>query len=143
MNCGATSPEGARVMGLPPLEGAPQLTETVPVAPPTVEPPTPVLLETTRLARPNVFVSRPTSVSAVVSFILGCVAWFGVPVLGAMGAVISGHFARREIRLSGGRLAGAGFATAGLVLGYVQIVLLASILFIVVLALGAALTFGQ
>lgn len=64
-----------------------------------------------------------TSNLAVVALILGIVSWIFLPLLAAIGAVITGHMGRREIRESGGRLSGEGLATAGIVLGYLNIAL--------------------
>jgi hypothetical protein len=64
-----------------------------------------------------------TSTLAIVSLVSGIVSWFLLPILGAIIAVITGHMAKREIRDSQGRLTGDGMATAGLVLGYLQLVL--------------------
>jgi hypothetical protein len=64
----------------------------------------------------------PTSSAATVSLILGIIAWTVFPLLGAIGAVIAGHIARREIRAANGYMSGDGMATAGLILGYLQIV---------------------
>ncbi|MCU0491442.1 MAG: DUF4190 domain-containing protein [Chloroflexaceae bacterium] len=58
---------------------------------------------------------------AITSMVLGIVGWvFPVLVL-SIGAVVTGHMARAEIRRSGGQLGGDGMAIAGLVLGYLQI----------------------
>lgn len=57
---------------------------------------------------------------AVVSLVLGIAAWLLLPVLGALGAIVTGHLARRDVRKSEGRLDGSGMALAGLVLGYAQ-----------------------
>ncbi len=64
----------------------------------------------------------PTSSAATISLILGIVGWTIFPILGAIGAVIAGHIARREIRASNGYMSGDGMAMAGLILGYLQIV---------------------
>lgn len=64
-----------------------------------------------------------TSTLAIVSLVSGIVCWFLLPILGAIVAVITGHMAKREILDSQGRLTGDGMATAGLVLGYLQLVL--------------------
>jgi hypothetical protein len=63
-----------------------------------------------------------TSTTAIVSLVCGVVGWTVVPFIGALIAVITGHIARGEIRRSAGRVTGGGMATAGLVLGYIQIV---------------------
>jgi len=64
-----------------------------------------------------------TSTLAIVSLITGIATWIILPLIGAIIAIITGHLAKNEIGASMGRLAGSGMATAGLVLGYVQIVL--------------------
>jgi hypothetical protein len=62
------------------------------------------------------------STLSIVSLVSGILAWFLLPFIGAIAAIITGHMAKAEIRDSMGRLGGDGMATAGLVLGYVQIV---------------------
>ncbi len=47
-----------------------------------------------------------------------------VPFLAAIPAVICGHVARSEINKSGGRLGGGGMAVAGLITGYLGLILL-------------------
>lgn len=66
---------------------------------------------------------RTTSALAVVSLVSGIVSWLLLPLLGALVAIITGHLARSEIRASQGGLDGDGLAIAGLILGYLQIVL--------------------
>lgn len=61
------------------------------------------------------------STLAIVSLISGIVTWFVIPVLGAIVAIITGHMAKSEIKKSAGMLKGNGMATAGLILGYVQL----------------------
>ena len=55
-------------------------------------------------------------VLAILSFFCGC-------LITAIPAVICGHIARSKIRKSGGALGGKGIATAGLILGYIALVL--------------------
>ena len=63
-----------------------------------------------------------TSGAAIASLIFGIVAWVGLPVVGALVAVICGHVARSEIRrMPPGTIDGDGMAIAGLILGYVQL----------------------
>ncbi|NLF12571.1 MAG: DUF4190 domain-containing protein [Anaerolineaceae bacterium] len=57
---------------------------------------------------------------AVVSLVLGIAAWLLLPIIGALGAIVTGHLARRDVRQSEGRLGGSGMALAGLLLGYGQ-----------------------
>lgn len=77
-----------------------------------------------------------TSTLAIVSLATGIATWIILPVVGALAAIITGHLAKNEIRSSMGRLTGAGLATAGLILGYLQVLLIvSSICVIVILAL--------
>lgn len=78
---------------------------------------------------------RPSSNTAVISMVLGIVSLglFGVllctvflsPISVAAGipAVIVGRNARKEIEASGGAIGGAGMATAGIVMGWINIAL--------------------
>ena len=70
---------------------------------------------------PPQLVVAQTSTLAIVSLVAGIVSWFMAPFLGAIIAVITGHMAKNEIRRSMGLIAGNGMATAGLVLGYLQL----------------------
>jgi hypothetical protein len=81
-----------------------------------------------------------TSSLAVVSLVFGILAWCVLPFVGAIVAIICGHLARSEIRRSppDARTEGDGMAVAGLVLGYVQLLLGVLLMFVVI----AALTFG-
>lgn len=65
----------------------------------------------------------PTSGLATASLVLGILSWVTLPLLGAVGAVVCGHMARRDIRASRGALGGDGLAIGGLVLGYAHLVL--------------------
>lgn len=74
---------------------------------------------------------------AIASLITGIIGWILVPLLGTLAAIITGHLAKREIKESNGALGGSGMATAGLILGYVQlafivILLVALIIFLFV-----------
>ena len=85
--------------------------------------------------------TRSTNALAVVSLVFGIAAWCVFPFIGAIIAVVCGHLARSEIRRAPpGSLEGDGMAVAGLVLGYVQ--LLISALFIVVAIGFVVLGFG-
>jgi hypothetical protein len=67
-------------------------------------------------------------------------AYFALPLIGAIIAVVAGHMGRNEIRNSNGQIGGSGFATAGLILGYVQLglLVLGCILFALLLVIGSA-----
>jgi hypothetical protein len=82
------------------------------------------------------------STMAIVSLVTGILAWVGIlPLIGAIAAVITGHMAKSEIRKSMGTLGGEGMATAGLVLGYIQLALsvLCLCAFLVMMTLGVTL----
>ncbi len=63
----------------------------------------------------------PTNSLAIASLISGILAWLGVFGIGGIMAVIFGHMAKNEIRNSPEPQGGDGLATAGLVLGYINI----------------------
>lgn len=58
---------------------------------------------------------------ATISLISGILAWLGVFGLGGVLAVIFGHIAKKEIRTADVPVDGEGMATAGLILGYLNI----------------------
>jgi uncharacterized membrane protein len=61
---------------------------------------------------------RKTSTLAIVSLIAGILGWTLLPLIGSLGAIITGKMARSEIRQSDGRIDGDGMALAGLILGW-------------------------
>ena len=65
---------------------------------------------------------RKTSTLAIVSLVAGILGWTLLPWLGSIGAIITGHMARGEIRRSAGTIDGDGFAIAGLVLGWGSVI---------------------
>jgi hypothetical protein len=67
--------------------------------------------------------TRQTSSLAVVSLVAGILGWTLLPLIGSIGAIITGHMARSEIRRAPERLEGDGMALAGLILGYAMLVL--------------------
>ena len=72
------------------------------------------------------------STMALVSLISGIVSWVFLPFIGAIIAVITGHMAKTEIKKSNGMVTGNGMATAGLVLGYIQLGLGICAVFVIV-----------
>jgi hypothetical protein len=58
---------------------------------------------------------------AIISLIAGILGLTFIPFLGSIIAVITGMMARKEIRESGGALAGDGLAVAGLVMGWIGV----------------------
>ncbi|MBN1304261.1 MAG: DUF4190 domain-containing protein [Anaerolineales bacterium] len=82
---------------------------------------------------------KPNSTLAIVSLIAGILGFIQiVPIIGPIVAVITGHMAKNEIRTSMGQLNGDGLATAGLILGYIPLVLgvLACCVVAILVALG-------
>ena len=77
----------------------------------------------------------PTNQLAIVSLVAGVACWFILPVIGALVAIITGHRARGQIRRTGE--SGGGLALAGLILGYVHLLIGVLIgLFVVLVLLG-------
>jgi type IV pilus assembly protein PilA len=73
-----------------------------------------------------------TSSKAVASLILGILVF--IP-FSAIAAIVLGHLALSEIRKSAGRLKGQGLATAGLIMGYVEIAMIPFVLIIAAIAI--------
>lgn len=77
-----------------------------------------------------------TSTLAIVSLVAGIVSFILLPLLGGIAAIITGGMAKKEIRDGGGRLTGQGMATAGQVLGWINVVLIViPLCLIIILAL--------
>ncbi len=85
---------------------------------------------------PAVHATRSTM--AIVSLISGILGWTLLPFLGSIAAIIAGHKAKKEIRDSMGQLGDVGMATAGLVMGYISLVLVLCVCaaVVAVMALG-------
>src|SRR5213595_1481347 len=64
-----------------------------------------------------------TAPAAIWSLVLAILSFTCGWLVTAIPAVICGHIARSKIRKSGGALGGKGVATAGLILGYIALVL--------------------
>ena len=78
--------------------------------------------------------NRHTSGLAVASLVLGICSWTVLPFIASLGAIITGHMARAEIRRRPLELEGDGLALAGLIMGWVVVIgsllaLLAIVLF--------------
>jgi uncharacterized membrane protein len=83
------------------------------------------------------FQPQDTSTWAIVSLIGGVVSFLFAPFIGSVVALIAGYTAKKEIRESNGRLSGDGLATAGLIIGWVNIALsLIACVFIVLVITG-------
>ena len=79
-----------------------------------------------------------SSTLAIISLIGGILGWVGVLGIGPLVAIICGHMAKSEISKAAGRITGGGMATAGLILGYLNLALSVVVLcvFIVLPLLG-------
>jgi hypothetical protein len=124
-SCGATNPPDAascRVCGRNPstLPTAQGVLISAAVPPPAV------LRQPATRPTPG----RPPLVPlAVAAVVLGGLGWLLLPVLGAVAAVVCGHLALRQFRRSPTPRAGRSLAIAGLVLGYLQLAVLALLAF--------------
>ena len=63
----------------------------------------------------------PTSTMAIVSLIAGIAGFSFLPVIGTIVALITGYSARNETRAVPPTASGDGLATAGIVMGWVQV----------------------
>ena len=80
-----------------------------------------------------------TNTLAILSLVFGVLAWTFLPLLGAVVAIITGHMARGELRQSqpAGHETGDGLAVAGLVLGWLQLVLTVMAFFAIIFVFGS------
>jgi len=81
-------------------------------------------------------IGKPNNSLAVASLELGIVSYCGLPIVGAIAAVITGHIARSQIRDSRGTQGGDGMALAGLILGYAHFVLVCLAITIITVVFG-------
>lgn len=88
----------------------------------------------------NEYVATETNAWAVVSLISGILAWLGLFGLGGIAAVISGYVAKNQIRQSSGKMSGDGLATAGLILGYLNIAMTVVVLCLFFLTIVGVIT---
>lgn len=63
----------------------------------------------------------PSSTMAIVSLIAGIGGFTFLPVIGTIVALIAGYMARNETRAVPPTASGDGFATAGIVMGWIQV----------------------
>lgn len=66
----------------------------------------------------------PSSTLAVVSLISAILGFTFAPVIGTIVALITGYMARSETRAIPPKASGDGLATAGIIMGWVQVALL-------------------
>lgn len=63
----------------------------------------------------------PTSTLATVSLVAGILGFFILPLIGSIVAIITGYQARKETRAVPPTASGDGMATAGIVMGWIQV----------------------
>ena len=100
----------------PPAEPTPVVPSSAPTpvpVPPVASPPLPFVPAP----------SLPNAPSATWSLVLGILSFVCGGFITAIPAIICGHIGRSAVRKSNGKLGGSGLATAGLVLGYIALVL--------------------
>jgi hypothetical protein len=66
----------------------------------------------------------PTSTLAIISLVSAILGFTLVPVIGTIVALITGYMARNETRSIPPKASGDGLATAGIIMGWVQVALL-------------------
>jgi hypothetical protein len=112
----------------------------VPATPQTPAlPPLPAAaLQGTRAGAPAI--APPTAGEATASLVLGILSLACFGFLTAIPGVICGHLAIKKINASNGALGGKGLATAGLVTGYVGIVISVLVILFYGLAIVAAIS---
>jgi membrane protein required for beta-lactamase induction len=75
---------------------------------------------------------------AITSLIAGILGFTAFPVLGMLVALITGYMARQETRATPPTASGDGLATAGIVMGWIQVALIV----LAFCCIGAALVFS-
>lgn len=65
----------------------------------------------------------PTSTLAIVSLVSAILGFSFIPVIGTIVALITGYMARNETRAIPPRFSGDGLATAGIIMGWIQVAL--------------------
>jgi hypothetical protein len=69
-------------------------------------------------------ITLPSSTLAIVSLVSALLGFTFLPIAGSIVALITGYMARNETRSIPPRASGDGMATAGIILGWIQIGLL-------------------
>ena len=66
----------------------------------------------------------PTSTLAIVSLVSAILGFTFVPLIGTIVALVTGYMARNETRSIPPKASGDGLATAGIIMGWIQVALL-------------------
>jgi len=83
-----------------------------------------------------------TNIVALISLIFGILGWVGLPLFGAIIAVIAGHYARRTSHNRQHPAGGDQQAMIGLILGYAHLALLLALAVAYVLAHSMSFMYG-
>ena len=86
--------------------------------------------------------SGPTNGSAVASLVLGIVGLTGFPVIPSILALVFGYRGRREITQAAGMQSGLGLAKAGIVLGWIGVVLAVLVILLVIVVFAVSVSFS-
>jgi len=86
---------------------------------------------------------RPTDGRAIGSLVFGILSWTPLTILAGIPAVILGHLSRDAIKKSQGELKGGGMALAGLIMGYLSVIMIPVILIIAAIAIPSLLRARQ
>ena len=80
----------------------------------------------------------PTSTLAIVSLVSGILGFILLPIIFSIVALITGYMARKETRAVPPQASGDGMATAGIIMGYIQmgLVVVACLVIAVLMILG-------
>ncbi|HMF89693.1 MAG TPA: DUF4190 domain-containing protein [Candidatus Angelobacter sp.] len=81
-------------------------------------------------------VPAQTEDKAVISLVLGILSIVSLSILAGIPAIILGRMSKRNIRASAGQLGGDGLATAGIVMGWISVVLAVVFLLVIILMLA-------
>ena len=63
----------------------------------------------------------PTSTLAMVSLVAGVLGFTMLPIIGSIVAILTGYSARKETRAVPALVSGDGLATAGIIMGWIQV----------------------
>jgi hypothetical protein len=63
----------------------------------------------------------PTSTLAMISLVAGILGFTFLPVIGSIVALLTGYSARKETRAVPALVGGDGLATAGIIMGWIQV----------------------
>jgi hypothetical protein len=63
----------------------------------------------------------PTSTLAIVSLVAAILGFTMLPIIGSIVAIVTGYSARKETRAVPAMVGGDGLATAGIIMGWIQV----------------------